>query len=104
VSKRRGPTGPDHRAAWAACRKPDVWGDDATELNLRALLDKRLKAGWSIPALKAYAYCHWRYTGRDHVTPAARRLAVWAAYDDSTARSFLEDFNSDPERYAGFVK
>lgn len=105
MSKRRGPADPDHRAAWAACRKPDVvgWGDD-TELDLRELLVERLKSGWSIPALKSYAYRYCRYTGREHVTPAGWRMAVRLTGSEIFVGSFLEEFNSDPERYAGFLK
>jgi hypothetical protein len=94
---------PDHRAAWLACREPDeTWGQHREPIDLRAKLDEALRAGWTPQALKAYAYVGWRYTKpqREYVTRAAWRMAV----DDSViARSFLEQFNAAPERYA-FVK
>ena len=105
LKRTKGPSDPDHRAAWLACRKPEprCWRDG--EIDLRAALDTALKAGWTIPALKAYAFCEWRYTRRDHVTDAAWRMAVkWAADSGYMAQSFLERFKTDPERYSVFVK
>lgn len=67
----KGPTDPDHHAAWLACREP--WEG---EIDLRGILDDLLKSGWSIQSLKEYAHKHWRYTGRPHVTRAAWRVAV----------------------------
>jgi hypothetical protein len=103
----RGPTDPDHRAAWLACREPKrTWGDRCEPIDLRAKLDASLQAGWSPQALKAYAYVCWRYTKpqRDHVTRAAWRMAVHFANDSVIARSFLEQYRADPEKYAAFVR
>jgi hypothetical protein len=102
----KGPSDPDHHAAWVACREPErLWseilGDRSEPIELRAKLDAALRAGWSPQALKAYAYS-WRYTGHEHITRAAWRMAV-AFTDSSLARSFLEEFNADPEKYATFV-
>jgi len=62
----------DYSAAWRACCKvlPSEEGD------LRAKLDNALKAGWSIQALKAYAFCVWCNTSSDYVTEAAWRLSA----------------------------
>jgi hypothetical protein len=104
----RGPTDPDHRAAWLACREPDrTWGDRCEPIDLRSKLAAALQAGWSAQAIKAYAYRNFRYTRpkRDHVTRAAWRMAVsFAAEGDCISRDFLARFNADPERYAAFVK
>jgi hypothetical protein len=106
----RGPTDRDHRAAWLACREPDrSWCEvlgDREPIDLREKLDAALKAGWTPQALKAYAYLFFRYTKpqRDHVTRAAWRMAVSFADDHVMARSFLEQFKADPEKYAAFVK
>jgi hypothetical protein len=102
VSKRRGPSDPDHHAARIACRKPDhSWG---VEQDLRAKLAAALQSGWSIRALKTYAYW-WRYTKpqRDHVTRAAWRTAVSLSFDRG-GRDFLEQYNADPGHYDAFVK
>jgi hypothetical protein len=107
----RGPTDPDHHAAWVACREPDrswceILGDRCEPIDLRAKLDAALRAGWTPQALKACAFCCWRYTlpERDHVTRAAWRMAVHFADDSARARSFLEQFKADPEKYTAFVK
>jgi hypothetical protein len=99
----RGPTDPNHHAAWIACREPDrSWGPHSEPIDLRAALDEALQKGWSPKALKAYAFS-WRRC--DHITAAAWRTAVkWAAYDEYFSRPFLEQFNADPDRYAAFVK
>jgi hypothetical protein len=71
----RGPI--DHRAAWLACREPDrSRGDRFEPIDLRAKLAAAMQAGWSAQAIKAYAYCNFRYTRhqRDHVTRAAWRI------------------------------
>lgn len=103
MKRPKGPSDPDHRAAWLACREPDrSWGDCAEPVDLRVALDEALRKGWSPQALKAYA-SYWRRC--DHITAAAWRIAVkWAAYDEYFSRPFLEEFNADPERYAAFVK
>jgi hypothetical protein len=88
----------DYSAAWRACSKvpPGEAGD------LHAKLDNALKAGWSIEALKAYAFCVWRNTSSDYVTEAAWRLSVEFADSNgcSGGRDFLKRFNADPERYS----
>jgi hypothetical protein len=108
IKRSKGPTDPDHRAAWIACREPDeTWGNLCPPRDLRAKLDEALRSGWSPKALKAYAYVCFRYTKpmRNHVTRAAWRMAVvFAADPGGIGRSFLEDFNADPDRYAAFVK
>ncbi len=73
-------------------------------VDLRAKLDEALQAGWSIRALKAYAY-HWRYTRpqRDHVTRAAWRMAV-SLTTERDGLEFLERYNADRESYDAFVK
>ncbi len=70
----KGPTDPDHHAAWVACREPWVCFDNST-VDLRPILEDLLKSGWSIGALKAYAH-HFRFTGHSHLTPYAWRWAV----------------------------
>lgn len=124
--KRKGACDADHQAAWTACRKPwiesvanekpRVWGElwsawaEGEHLDLRAVLDKLLQSGWTIPALKAYAYCSWfrhlygedRY---DHVTTFAWRYAVHSASTDlcGEASRYLARFNANPEAFA-YVK
>jgi hypothetical protein len=72
LTKDKAPRDADYSAAWRACSKvpPGEAGD------LHAKLDNALKAGWSIEALKAYAFCVWRNTSGDYVTEAAWRLSV----------------------------
>lgn len=105
--KAKAPRDADYLAAWKACRKPwpAAWGF-GQEVDLRVLLDKLLKSGWSIQALKAYAYCVWRHVyGRDrydHVTAFAWRYAVDFANADigGDASRHLTQFSANPERYA----
>jgi hypothetical protein len=98
VRKAQAPCDADYNAARNACSKviPGEEGD------LRAKLDNALKAGWSIQALKAYAFIVWRNSGCDYVTEAAWRLSV--EFADSKGRSggrdFLKRFNADPEPYS----
>jgi hypothetical protein len=77
----------------------------APRADLREKLDQLLKSGWSIQALKAYAFCWWRHRRCDHVTEGAWRWAV--AFADATqamgGRNLLERFKADPEHYS-FVK
>lgn len=119
--KTKAPRDADYRAAWYACRKPWVtsvfnekpliWGEpwatfvDGAEIDMRALLDKVLKSGWSIRALKAYAFCFWRHLygidRYDRVTAFAWRHAVHdAAVGDGHASRFLTAFSANPESYA----
>ena len=88
----------DYRAARRAC-SVEVPGEGD---NLCAKLDGALKSGWSIPALKAYAFSIWRDPSCDHVTAAAWRLSVEFAESNgcSGGRDFLKRFNADPKRYS----
>jgi hypothetical protein len=102
MKKAKAPNDPDYRAAWKACKEPWVsW----TTVDLRKKLKQLLRSGWSIQALKAYAYCNWRHKRCDHVTEGAWRWAV--AFADSThvlgGSRLLERFKEDPGYYA-FVK
>jgi hypothetical protein len=98
MSKAKAARDADYSAARRACSKalPGEEGD------LRAKLDNALKAGWTIQALKAYAFSVWRNSDCDHVTEAAWRLSV--EFADSNGRSggrdFLKRFNADPERHS----
>jgi len=120
--KRKAPRDADYRAAWKACRKPwmesvpndkprvrgEPWSDwvDGEEIDMRAALDKLLSSGWTIQALKAYAYCSWRHLyGQDrydHVTAFAWRWAVCFAGADigGDASRYLTRFNANPEAFA----
>lgn len=99
---------PDYHAAWLACRKP--WSSEwsGTEIDLRAVLDDLLKSGWTIRALKAYAFRVREYArrGNEHVTAGAWRWAVyfaspaWRQDGPLGAKTFLAEFNANPERYA----
>jgi hypothetical protein len=94
---------PDYRAAWRACGAlaPSVWGTD--EENLRAMLDDLLKSGWSIQALRSYAFTWSRRADYDHVTPATWRWGIYFANMDmlGSATKFLNEFN---ERHAPTVQ
>jgi len=100
----------DYHVAWLACRKPWVseWpGCPRVELNLRAALDDLLKSGWSIQALKAFAFSvrEYAHKGNERVTVGAWRWAVYLASTGPasgplSASSFLESFKANPERYA----
>lgn len=98
MDKAQAPSDADDSAARLACSKV-LAGEEG---DLRAKLDDALKAGWSIRALKAYAFFVWREPGCDHVSEAAWRLSV--EFADSNGRSggreFLKRFNADPERYS----
>jgi hypothetical protein len=81
MSRPKGPTDPDHRAAWLACRDPaHSWGGEP--IDLRARLGAALEAGWSIQALKAYAHS-WRYTGHDHVIATQPSGSLFVANVDA---------------------
>jgi hypothetical protein len=99
---KRGPTDPDHHAAWVACGEPAPPLFDGEPIDLRAKLAAALEAGWTIQALKAFAHGCWRYTGRDHVTPAAWRMAVLFSDEGVLARPFLAQ--AAREREAAFAK
>ncbi len=98
----RAPKDPNYRAAWRACKKP--WKSWSV-VDLRKKLKQLLRSGWSIRALKAYAFCQWRHKRCDHVTVGAWRWAV--AFADAShefgGRSLLERFKADPDHYS-FVK
>jgi hypothetical protein len=99
---------PDYRAAWRACREPWMIMGPGSEIDLRAALDALLKSGWSIQALKAYAYRmrEFAHRGNERVTAGARRWAVyfasraWGQEGPLGAATFLAEFNANPERYA----
>jgi len=88
----------DYRAARRACST----GVPGEEDNLCAKLDGALKSGWSILALKAYAFSVWRDSSCNHVTDDAWRLSVEFAESNgrSGGRDFLKRFNADPKRYS----
>ena len=65
MKKAKAPKDPDYRAAWRACKKPWIsW----SVVDLRKRLKQVLRSGWSIQALKAYAFVYWRHKRCDHVT------------------------------------
>jgi hypothetical protein len=99
---------PDYRAAWRACREP--WSiTPGSEIDLRAVLDDLLKSGWSIQALKAFAYRvrEFAHRDKDRVTTGAWRWAVylaspaWPQDGPLSAATFLAEFNVNPDRDAG---
>ena len=100
LRKAKSPEAADYRAAWRACRKL-VPGEES-DLDLVAKLDDLLKSGWSIQALKAYAFSVWRKSDRDDAAEAAWRLAVEFADSNgcSGGRGFLKRFNANRERYS----
>jgi hypothetical protein len=86
----------DYDAVRRVCREaPPAEGGD-----LGAKLDDALKSGWSIEALKAYAFSVWRDPGCDHVTDAGWRLSVEFADSNGCGggRDFLKRFKAEPER------
>jgi hypothetical protein len=87
----------DYVAAQRACGKY-LHGEEG---DLSAKLEKALTSGWSIEALKAYAFSIWQQSASDDVTEAAWRLAVEFADSDgcSGGRNFLKRFSVNPERY-----
>jgi hypothetical protein len=98
VGKAKSPDAADYHAAWSACRK----SVPSEESDLVAKLDDVLASGWSIPALKAYAFSVWRKSNCKDATEAAWRLAVEFADSNgcSGGRNFLKRFNANPERYS----
>jgi hypothetical protein len=98
MGKAQAPSDADYNTARLACSKV-LAGEQG---DLRAKLDDALKAGWSIQALKAYAFFVWRESGCDQVSEAAWRLSV--EFADSNGRSggreFLKRFSADPDRYS----
>lgn len=108
LKERKPPHDADYRAAWRACREPAT-SFGGREIDLRTQLTRALNSGWSIPAIKAYAWCYWTNGTRyDHLTASAWRYAVeWISYaldcpdstTSATPSAFLERFTADPERY-----
>jgi hypothetical protein len=88
----------DYIAARRACSR----AISGQECDLRAKLDDALKAGWSVQALKAYAFCVWQNSSCDYVTEAAWRLAVEFADSNgcSGGRDFPKRFSAEPERHS----
>jgi hypothetical protein len=86
----------DYRAAWQACAKY-LPGEDPADNDLRERLDWLLKSGgWSIEALRDYAFAKWS-TGRyAHVTPAVWRWAIYFAKEDlvGEATAFLKEWQA----------
>jgi hypothetical protein len=77
LRKEKSPDASDYRAAGRACRK-SVPGE---ENDLLAKLDDALRSGWTIQALKAYAFLVWRKSDCDDATessPTAKVVAVAA--------------------------
>ena len=93
----KGPTDPDHHAAWVACREPDCtqWGEETVVTDLRVKLAEVLASGWTMPALKEYAFNCWRHPRYPNVTRTAWRMAVWGT--DYGGKDFLARYN---ERHA----
>jgi hypothetical protein len=103
----------DYAAARAAGRRPSYFGlgdgGDVIYLrDLRTVLDSALQYGWSISAIKAYAWCYWRNPDRfDHVTASAWRFALDAIAEEHIAgphalsrpSAFLERFNANPDAW-----
>jgi hypothetical protein len=90
--------GSDYVAARRACGNHLQHGEEG---DLSAKLEEALRSGWSIEALKAYAFSIWQQTASDDVTDAAWRLAVEFADSNgcSGGRNFLKRFSADPESY-----
>ena|ERR1700733_352383 len=103
MKKTKAPRDPDHRAAWLACKKPEPDPIGPGEMDMRKLLKKALGSGWTIRALKAYAYISWRIRGLDHVTPVAWRWAVMFAHD-AMGHSFRDRYLANPEPWDAVVK
>jgi hypothetical protein len=89
--------GSDYSAARRACGEY-VHGEEG---DLSAKLDDALRSGWSIEALKAYAFSIWQQSASHDVTDAAWRLAVEFADSNgcSGGRDFLKRFCANPEHY-----
>jgi hypothetical protein len=98
LGKAKSPDAADYYAAWSACQK-SVPGEES---DLLVKLDDVLRSGWTIQALKAYAFFVWRKSNRKDATEAAWRLAVEFAGSNgcSGGRDFLKQFNANPERYS----
>jgi hypothetical protein len=81
-------------ARWACSNYLDGEGG-----NLSAKLEEALRSGWSIEALKAYAFSTWRQSASGDVTDTAWRLAVEFANSNGCTggRNFLKRFSSNPE-------
>jgi hypothetical protein len=100
LRKAKSPEAAYYHAAWRACRK--LAPGEESDLDLVAKLDDLLKSGWSIQALKAYAFSVWQKSDRDDAAEAAWRLAVEFADSNgcSGGRGFLKRFNANRERYS----
>jgi hypothetical protein len=87
----------DYVAAQRACCKY-LHGEEG---DLSAKLEEALTSGWSIEALKAYAFSIWQQSASDDVTDAAWRLAVEFADSNgcSGGRNFLKWFSANAESY-----
>ena len=87
----------DYDAAQRACANY-LHGEEG---DLSAKLEEALRSGWSIEALKAYAFSIWQQSASDEVTDTAWRLAVEFAdsYGCGGGRNFLKQFSSNPEHY-----
>jgi hypothetical protein len=93
----QGHGGSDYLAARRACHKC-VHGEEG---DLSAKLEDALRSGWSIEALKAYAFSIWQQSASHDITDAGWRLAVEFADSNgcSGGRDFLKRFSANPERY-----
>jgi len=93
----RGHGSSDYSAARRACGKY-AHGEEG---DLSAKLEDALRSGWSIEALKAYAFSIWQQSASHDVSDAAWRLAVEFADSNgcSGGRDFLKRFSANPERY-----
>jgi hypothetical protein len=89
--------GSDYSAARRACGK-HVHSEGG---DLSAKLEDALRSGWSIEALKAYAFSIWQQSASHDVSDAAWRLAVEFADSNgcSGGRDFLKRFSANPEPY-----
>jgi hypothetical protein len=93
---------PLYDADYLAARRACSTGVLGEEDNLCAKLDSALKSGWSLQALKAYAFSVWSAHDCDYVTDIAWRLSVEFADSNgcSGGRDFLKRFNANPKRYS----
>jgi hypothetical protein len=86
----------DYVAAQRACGKC-LHGEGG---DLSAKLEEALRSGWSIEALKAYAFSIWQQSASDDVADTAWRLAVEFADSNgcSGGRNFLKRFSNTAQR------
>jgi hypothetical protein len=92
-----GHSGSDYSTARRACGE-NLHGEEG---DLSAKLEDALRSGWSIEALKAYAFSIWQQSASHDVTDAAWRLAVEFADSNgcSGGRDFLKRFSAKSERH-----